>query len=266
MLMGLVRTRTWWVGIASMAVGQTLAAWALQYGSVTLVEPMLAGCLVCAFGFAQWRGDEPFTLGALLGTAVVIAGIAVFLGASSPQPDVGNQPALLAVVTATAAVGALAAGIVVLAWTLRGRAAAVESAGFAAAAGALYALQDAATRGSIQAARISFSALIHSAWPYVVLGGATAGVLISQAAFRAARLDWSLPPIVAMQPMVGVALGVGLLNDELQLSPLALVLELLSLPLTLAGVVIVGRSDVLRRAGGTGRLTPPRTRARASSH
>jgi hypothetical protein len=73
-------------------------------------------------------------------------------------------------------------------------------------------------------------------------------VLISQAAFRAARLDWSLPPVVAVQPLVGVGLGVGLLDDQLRVTPTALALEALSIPLTLIGVIIVGRSGVLRRA------------------
>lgn len=250
MLMGLVRTGTWWAGIAAMAGGQSLAAWALQYGSVTLVEPMIAGCLVCAFGFARLRGDEPFKIGEVLGTAVVIGGIALFLAGSSPQPSDHTQPAVLAVIAATVAVGALAAVIALVALAVRRRSAALESAAFAAAAGALYALQDAATRGSIQVAQISFTTMIHSAWPYVVLGGATAGVLISQGAFRAARLDWSLPPIVVMQPLVGVALGVGLLDDELRLDPAALVLEAASFPVMLIGVIIVGRSGVLRRAHG----------------
>lgn len=265
LLMALVRTWTWWAGIAAMAIGQTLAAWALQFGSVTLVEPMLAGCLVCAFGFARWRGDETFKLGEVIGTAVVIGGIALFLGAAGPQPDVQHPPAVLAVIAATAAVGTLAAAIVLLARAVRRRSAALESAGFAAAAGALYALQDAATRGSIQVAQNSFGALIHSAWPYVVLGGATAGVLISQAAFRAARLDWSLPPIVAVQPIIGVALGVWLLNDELRISPLALVFEFVSLPITLVGVVIVGRSGVFRRAHRSRRHSPACSKAGVAS-
>lgn len=250
MLMALVRTWTWWAGIAAMAGGQSLAAWALQYGSVALVEPMIAGCLVCAFAFARLRGDEPFKLGELVGTAVVIGGIAMFLAAASPEPNEHHEPAVLAVIAAAAAVGVLAAAIGLLAWAMRRRSAAIESAAFAAAAGALYALQDAATRGSIQVAQQSFPAMIHSAWPYVVLGGATAGVLISQAAFRAARLDWSLPPIVAVQPVIGVALGLWLLDDEFRSTIVALVLEAVSIPLTLAGVVIVGRSGVLRQAHG----------------
>ncbi|HWC46539.1 MAG TPA: hypothetical protein VG868_10555, partial [Casimicrobiaceae bacterium] len=183
-LMALVQTWTWWAGIAAMAGGQSLAAWALQAGSVALVEPMLAGCLVCAFGFARVRNNEPIKVGEILGTVVLIAGIALFVGAARPQPATQFQPAIVAVIAATVAVGGLAALIVFLAWGVRRRSLAAASAGYAAAAGALYALQDAATRGSIEVAHKSFSAMIHSAWPYVVLGGATAGVLISQAAFR----------------------------------------------------------------------------------
>jgi drug/metabolite transporter (DMT)-like permease len=248
----LIAAPVWWGGIAAMAVGQSLAAWALQTGSVALVEPMLVGCLLCAFGFAAWRGRERVTWSEVGGTLILVAGVAVFLSAAQPQADVRTQPDLVATLAATAAASALGAAIV-LGAILAGRRGhpAVESAAFAAAAGVFYALQDVATRGAIDVVQQhSLAALTRSSWPYVLLGAATAGVLVSQAAFRAARLDWSLPPIVAVQPIVGVALAVGLLGDELHRTPLALALEALSLPLTLAGVLLVGRSLVLRGAHG----------------
>src|SRR5919197_3094630 len=87
-LRGLIATPVWWGGIAAMAVGQTLAAWALQSGAVALVEPMLVGCLLCAFAFAAWRGKERVTPAEILGTFVVVGGVALFLGAAQPEADV----------------------------------------------------------------------------------------------------------------------------------------------------------------------------------
>lgn len=248
----LIATPVWWGGIAAMAVGQSLAAGALQVGSVAVVEPMLVGCLLCAFAFAAWRNKHRVTLSEVLGTLIVIGGVALFLGAADPQADVRTQPDLLATLVATAAVAALGAAIIVSALVAGWRNhIATESAAFAAAAGVFYALQDVATRGSIDVVQQhDLATLIGTSWPYVLLGGATAGVLVSQAAFRAARLDWSLPPIVAAQPIVGVALAVGLLGDNLRVTPVAIVFQAISLPLTLAGVLMFGRSLALRRAHG----------------
>jgi drug/metabolite transporter (DMT)-like permease len=248
----LIGTGEWWAGIAAMAFGQTMAAWALQEGPVALVEPLLVGCLLFAFGFAAWRCGERIKMGEVLGSVIVIGGIALFISAAQPQADVRNEPALFATLVAVGAVAALATIIVI-----GGKVAAtrhhiaLESAAFAAAAGALYALQDVATRGAIDVVqRKDLVSILATSWPYVLLAGATAGVLVSQAAFRAARLDWSLPPTVTVQPLVGVGLAVGLLGDRLRLTPLTIPVEAISLPLTLIGVLIVGRSLAMRRAHG----------------
>lgn len=256
----LIGTFEWWAGIAAMAFGQTVAAWALQSGPVALVEPLLVGCLLFAFGFAAWRAGQRIRMGEVLGSVVVIGGIALFISAAQPQADVRSEPALFAVLVAVGAVAALATVVVIggkLAATRHHIA--LESAAFAAAAGALYALQDVATRGAIDVVqRHNLPAILATSWPYVLLAGATAGVLVSQAAFRAARLDWSLPPTVTIQPIVGVALAVGLLGDRLRLTALTIPVVAVSFPLTLLGVLIVGRSLAMRRAHSVRDAAPVR--------
>lgn len=255
----LIAAPLWWGGVAAMAVGQTLAAWALQSGSVTLVEPLLVGCLVCAFAFAAWRGNGRIRRDEIIGSLILLGGVALFVGAAAPRPNGRVEPGLAAILVATAAVTAPATIIVVIGKRAgRRKYIAAEAATCAAAAGMFYALQDAATRGAIdEVQRRSAPTLLTTGWPWVLLAGATAGVLVSQAAFQAGRLDWSLPPIVAVQPIVGVALGITLLGDRLRLDPLAVTLEGVSIPVTLLGVLVVGRSRALRRAHGL------RRRARA---
>jgi hypothetical protein len=244
-LQKLIRTPLWWGGIAAMAVGQSLAAWALQVGPVTLIEPLLVTCLLFAFGFAAWRGRERVTWFEIAGTLVVIGGVALFLAIGRPTVKVGAPPPSASVILAT--VVAFAAAAAIAAAGIAVRSAAVGAAAMAAAAGILYALQDVATRGAIVVtSRHGVETLPATAWPYVLLAGAVFAVLFSQAAFREARLDWSLPPTAAAQPMAGVALGVGLLGDHLTGGAGSVVVEALSLVMTLCGVLIVGRSDAIR--------------------
>ena len=44
-----------------------------------------------------------------------------------------------------------------------------------------------------------------------------------------------------MQPLAGVALGVGVLNDHITASPLQLAVEALSIVVGIAGVMVMGR-------------------------
>ena len=89
-----------------------------------------------------------------------------------------------------------------------------ESIWLASGAGLLFGLQDAATRAAlIEFDRHGLSPLFLHVWVYVVIGSAVVGILLAQSAFKAARLDCSLPPITALEPLVGIALGIGLLGD-----------------------------------------------------
>jgi hypothetical protein len=122
----------------------------------------------------------------------------------------------------------------------------VECTLLAAAAGVMYGLQDAATRGAIVFTdHHHLIAIIATMWPWVLLAAATAGVLLTQAAFRAERLDWALPPTAAAQPIAGIIVGVALLRDRLSAAGWALALEALCLIAMLGAVLLIGRSPVL---------------------
>ena len=81
---------------------------------------------------------------------------------------------------------------------------------------------------------------------------ASARILLSQSAFKAARLDYSLPPIAAAEPIAGIALGVSLLGDKVSVSVLGLAVESVCLVAMVGGVMLIGRSVSLAncRAGG----------------
>jgi hypothetical protein len=97
----------------------------------------------------------------------------------------------------------------------------------------------------VHAERNDLVALMSTAWPYLVVGAATTGVILSQTAFRDARLDHSLPPTAAAQPIAGIILGLALLGDHLTVHGGALAVEAVSLVAMLTAVFIIGRSPQL---------------------
>lgn len=243
-LKSLITSGRWWLGIAAMTAGQSFAAWALQLGPVSAVEPVLVGFLLVAFVFSGGLSHRPPSWEEVAGPIVLAAALALFLAIADPHANSHGQPGWPGITAATAASAAVAAVFAGAGWRLRKRTSAVvEAALIAAAAGIMYALQDAATRGAVVAA--SHHSLLHlvaTMWPWVVLASATAGVLLSQAAFRAERLDYALPPTAAAQPVAGIILGVTLLGDELSATGLALFGEVLCLIAMLVGVLLIGRA------------------------
>jgi len=243
-LKSLIVSGRWWLGIAAMTVGQSLAAWALQLGPVSAVEPVLVGFLLVAFVFSGGLSHRPPSWEEIVGPVVLGSALAIFLAVADPLADNRFQPGWGGIAMATAGCAAVAAVLAAASMRLgRRRSMVVESALLAAAAGVMYALQDAATRGAIvTTTHHSFRHLVATMWPWVVLGAATVGVLLSQAAFRAERLDYALPPTAAAQPIAGIVLGVTLLGDQLSTTGWDLFGEVLCLLAMLVGVLLIGRS------------------------
>jgi hypothetical protein len=239
----LIRQPLWWAGIAAMLIGQILGGLALQFATVTLVEPLLSTCLLFAFGFAAWFSAESVRWFEVVGALLLSAALGAFIGVgnphSTPLPSQRRDILILAV--------CFVIGIVALLVAIGARRRMlVRSVLLASGAGLLYGLQDAATRAStVVAQHDGLAALFHTGWSLIVVCAAAAAILIAQAAFNAARLDYSLPPITAAEPIAGIALGVSLLGDRIAVDPASLAIEAICLVAMVAGVVLIGRSRTL---------------------
>ncbi|HZV25804.1 MAG TPA: DMT family transporter [Acidothermaceae bacterium] len=248
-LMELVSSGLWWLGIVAMTIGQTSSSVALQFGPVSTVEPVLVASLLVAFVISAVSSDHSPRWQEMAGPTILIAALVVFLTVASPRQGEQPDPSWQAILIAAAAAGVFALLVAGSGKLLASRTApVVECTLLAVGAGVMYGLQDAATRGAIVFSHHhELIALIPTMWPWVLLASATAGVLLTQASFRAGRLDWALPPTAASQPIAGIVIGVVLLGDHLAATGLALAFESLSLVAMLGGVLLIGQS----RAFGT---------------
>lgn len=246
LLRHLVAQRAWWLGIATMVVGAALGGLALQLGSVTLVEPLISANLLFAFIFAALLGRASVKWGEVLGALLLSASLGVFIAVGRPQSAAHEQPPTAD--TTALVIGVIVAVVILLAGYARRRSAHVEAALIAAAAGVMYGLQDMATRTTIVALdNRGVVAAISTPWPYVVVGAAATGISLAQSAFRTARLDFSLPPASAAEPVTGIALGISVLGDRLTATPTALAAELLCLLGMVGGITLIARADSLSK-------------------
>lgn len=254
LLLDLLHKPMWLWGVASMVIGQLLGGLALQLASVALVEPLLSANLLFAFVIASALSDRRVRWHEVGGAALLIMALAAFLVVGNPRsahdPDPSRGWSITALVIVVAAV-------VILIVVAKKQQFIAEAVLLSAGAGLLYGLQDAATRQSLlRIDHDGIARVLTSPWAYLVVGAAITGLLLSQSAFKLGSLSHSLPPLTAAEPLVGIALGVGLLADKVDVTPGHLAVEAACGAGVILGVYLIGTSGTLNRPHRGGRPRP----------
>lgn len=240
LLLDLLRRPAWLAGIAAMAAGEVLAAWALSLAGVAEVEPLLSMNLVFAFVVAAVLGRQRVRAPEIVGAVLVSAALGGFIVSGDPRPSAVPESPRWLIVVALVVTGVVVLGLVAFARRSGQR---VEALLLSAGAGILLGLQDAATRQALVGP--TWTRVFHTPWSIVVLVAAVTSLLLLQSAFRAAPLAWSLPPMVAAEPIAGVALGVSLLGDRTDADAVSLLCQSLCVLGMVGGVVLVARSGAI---------------------
>jgi hypothetical protein len=265
LLWELMHHKVWWAGIAIMVVGQLLGGLALQQAAVAVVEPLLAANLFFAFVISAFLSAQRVRWHEILGVLLLCSSLGVFLAIGDPQSSSHPRPNRAVVVLAVCIVAAVVVGLVTLG---KRRGLVGESILLATGAGLLFGLQDTATRATLLSIdRHGLAEAFLQLWIYVVIAAAVIGIALTQSAFKAARLDYSLPPIAAAEPVTGIALGIALLGDTVSVSTFGLAAEAACLAAMILGVIFIGRSKSLAIPHRARALAfPGRARSTALAH
>ena len=243
LLLDLMHRPLWWLGMGCMVGGQLLSGLALQLAGVGLVEPLLSTNLLFALAISALMARHRPCITEVAGAVLLSASLGLFIAVGDPRSVDDPRSTASRVLVAVATVSAVTLFCIAVG---RRRGLVGEAVWLSAGAGLLFGLQDAATRATlVEIDRFGVAGLFVHVWLYVVLGAAVVGLLLSQSAFKAARLDYSLPPITAAEPIAGIALGILLLGDRLSMSAPALALESCCLLALIVGAVLIGRSPGL---------------------
>lgn len=243
LLWDLMHRPLWWAGIGCMVGGQLLSALALQLATVAVVEPLLSTNLLFALAGAALVVRSRPTARELGGAVLLSGAFGVFLAVGDPRSGPQREADPWPVIIALLVVAALALCTVAIG---KRRGLVGESMWLASGAGVLFGLQDVATRAAlVEVDRHGLFSLFVHIWIYVVIGAAAFGLLLAQSAFKAAPLDCSLPPITALEPISGIALGIALLGDSVSLSAGGLAAESSCLLAMVVGIALIARSPSL---------------------
>lgn len=206
-----LRNSVWWVAVALNGVGAVLHVMALAYGPLSLVQPLGALTIVFALPmaalFARRRARATAWRGAIMAT-VGLAGLLALTGNKESHTLGGTQQLMLATVTF--------GGVALLVLIAKGmRPPVVRSVVLAAGAGVAFGIASVFTK---TVAMQWTSGSVGAGLPtlVVIAALASAGLLLSQSAYRGAGLTAPLATVTVVNPVIASAVGITLFGEQFQ--------------------------------------------------
>jgi drug/metabolite transporter (DMT)-like permease len=247
----LLHAPRWLAGIGFMIGGQVLAAWSIGHLSLAFVEPLLTTNLVFALLIAVPLAKASLRVWEILGAVVLCGGVGLLSASRSAKP-IGLSFGSFSHWPAAAAIAFIAFAAVQAGRRRPGRTRAMLTG---TGAGLIFGIQDALTRQTLEILQHHGISALFTTWaPYALVGAGATGIWLMQSAFNAGPLPLSLPAISAGEPLVGIALGIVVFGDRIQVSPGELAIEAGGIAALVVGVIMVGRAPALSQLRA---WTPP---------
>jgi drug/metabolite transporter (DMT)-like permease len=237
-LFDLLRRAKWIAGFALMLAGFGLQAFALANGPVALVQPIVTLELAFAIPLGIARHRKRAGWREWLGIATVCCGISLFLFVSSPAEGTPD-PSVPQWLAALVPIGAVAAVVAVLGAASRGPRRAMA---LGAAAGIAFGVLSALTKATTYIVSKGVGHVFTSWQPYAAIGVGIVSLVISQSAYQAGPLAYSMPFVGVLEPMVAVLIGETILNEQIRLSAPLLGAEVVTAAIAVIGIVLLTTS------------------------
>ena len=231
----------WWWSVLLNAAAALLHVVALEYGPLTLVQPLGALTLVAAVPMGARVAGRRVSSVEWRGTALTLFGLAAILvTASGPAPDEG-----LSLLAALAVAGTTTGLIGMLSWPgarpgLRHATASGVASGVASALTQTVTVAATGRSGPVLDVRVVVVALLVAAF-------AAAGLLLSQTAYRGG-LGGPLAVVTLANPVAAAAIGLALLGEGLRGGAAGILLALAGAALGSWGVVLLTRATATKPA------------------
>ncbi|MEV4754905.1 DMT family transporter [Micromonospora sp. NPDC049559] len=208
---GFLATYRWWISVACNGAGGALHVLALAYGSLSVVQPLGALTLVLALPLGAAAGGRRATRRQWWGAVATVAGLAVVLGLTVPGADEqGLDPGEAMAVTGAATVVILG---LALALRLSDRPA-PRSVLAAVASGIAFAVASALTEPLTEQVTADGPVGLVSPLTLALAGMASAGLLLSQLAYRDSGLGAPLATQTLANPVASVVIALVVLGER----------------------------------------------------
>ena len=241
LLLDLLHRPKWITGIALLVSGYGFQALALANGPVALVQPIVVTELAIAIPIAMWRRHRQPLLRDWIGITAVLGGISGFLIIASPAPGIANPdtPTWIACLTPTAIIVAV---LVALAARSQGPRRPML---LGAAAGCAFGLLAVLTKATTYQLSHNITSTLTSWQPYLLIAAGIAALVISQSAYQAGPLAYSMPLIAVLEPLLAVLIGATAFGEDLRLTGGYLAAQAITAATSIAGIILLATSPTV---------------------
>ena len=234
-LLQLARHPVWLAGIGAYGVAYGLQAAALGVGSLVVVQPILAATIVAALPLGVWLSAQRITRRDVLAALVVTGGLALFLVLSDPSGGREDAP----VGEWLLAGGVLAGVAAALASAGLARSGAMRAALLGTAAGLLFGLVSALTKGAVEVLEADGIGVLADWHIYALTAVGFAGMTLTQMALGTGVLPPAIATSSIFNPAASVLLGITLFEEGIHRDALDSTLAVLALVAMFAGIAVL---------------------------
>jgi drug/metabolite transporter (DMT)-like permease len=235
----LFRRPRWLAGMGVDVGGYVFEALALGIGTLVVVEPILATSLLLSLFLGAAINKRTISRTAWLAAFVFALGVTIFLVLVSPTKGVDIAPTRDWLIA-----GPLIIAFVLLCAMLAKNGGTNRAIFLGAGAGALFGVSALLTKAFVHYLSGGiFNWVLH--WePYALAVSSITGLLLAQSAFQTGALAAAISAEQLLQPLTGVALGIGLLGEHIDVSGQGEVLLLIiALVAMVWGVLALARAE-----------------------
>jgi drug/metabolite transporter (DMT)-like permease len=239
----LTKNRKWLAGFALEGVAFLCLALALRKGSLLIVAPIMTIDLVFLMLILHFNKHVPAGKREWGAIAMICVGISGMLISAAPQS--GQQPYLVSrvILVSTIIAVVIAVGIYIVRRNSSGTARAAVSG---VAAGFSFALVSVFTKiVTGQIGQGFFYIMSHwQVWALLIAG--IVSIIMTQNVYGAGPVAVSHPTMEIVEPLVGIALGIYIFGDTVNLAPTNLFFAVVSAVIAGTGIALLGRSKRLQ--------------------
>jgi drug/metabolite transporter (DMT)-like permease len=234
----LVAQRMWLIGTLALLTGYVFQAAALDRGRLAIIQPLLVTTVVFALPLGYFLTSQVVGRFEVVGSAVIVLGLALFALFGDPAGGKENAPGAEWAI-AIAVIGLVAA--VLLLFGGRGGLTA-KAAVYGMVAGILFGLSAALTKPTLAYLHAGIAELFSHWEPYTLAVAGVLGFVVQQVSLGTGKLAPSVATVSVANPVVGILLGVLLLDERLSRPAWHVVVACVGLGVALTGAVLIALS------------------------
>lgn len=238
----------WLAGIVSMILGFVGQAAALHFGSLALVQPILASELLWVFAYMAVASPTRVRPGDWLAAAAIAAGLGVFLLTADPSGGRTYAPPGLWLLAGLTGFGVVAlVSLAAFAPLRRGQRPSPgrQAALLGVATGVSWGFLAAVIKQLSENVASGLVGILSTWSPYALVVLGSASMVLASNALRAGPLAASQPGFTIADPVVATLLGLMVFGDHLNASPIDLAVEAVALAILVAGVMALSHSSLV---------------------